>query len=145
MKVKGEIWLRGFNVCLLLIVLLAGAATSIRAQDTDVQKMKQQIDQLLKTVEELKQKVQTIEEAPKAPESIPGETEHKPGGPPEAPENQDEKSTMELYGFAMLDMGFQFRQNHPDWFDVVRPTQLPSFRDQYAPNGKFYTGVRQSR
>jgi hypothetical protein len=145
MKVKGEFLLRGFSACLVLFVLLAVAARSIRAQDTEVQKMKQQIDQLLKTVEELKQKVQTIEEGPKAPEMVPGETENKPGGPPEAPENQDEKSTMELYGFAMLDMGFQFRQNHPDWFDVIRPTQLPSFRDQYAPNGKFYTGVRQSR
>jgi hypothetical protein len=45
----------------------------------------------------------------------------------------------------MLDMGYQFKQNDPDWFDVVRPTKLPSFEDQFAPDGKTYFGVRQSR
>ena len=45
----------------------------------------------------------------------------------------------------MLDMGYQSKQNHPDWFDVVRPTQLPAFEDEFAPDGNFFAGVRQSR
>jgi hypothetical protein len=45
----------------------------------------------------------------------------------------------------MLDAGYQFKQNHPDWFDVIRPTKLPSFPNEFAPNGKTYYGVRQSR
>ena len=146
MKARGERWLRGFNALLVLIVLLAVAAISGRAQDqsgSDVQKMKDQIQQLLKTVEELKQKVETIEEAPRGPAPV-VETEDRPALPP-AKKDNDDATTMEIYGFAMLDMGYQFRQNHPDWFDVIRPTQLPSFRDQFAPDGKFYTGVRQSR
>jgi len=55
------------------------------------------------------------------------------------------KTTMDVYGFAMLDMGYQFKQNHPDWFDVVRPTKLPSFEDEFGEDGHFFAGVRQSR
>ena len=59
---------------------------------------------------------------------------------------QDESETrLDITGFAMLDMGYQTKQNHPDWFDVVRPTKLPSFEDEFAPDGNFYAGVRQSR
>ena len=35
---------------------------------------------------------------------------------------------VDIYGHAMLDMGYQANQNDPDWFDVVRPTKLPSFQ-----------------
>jgi hypothetical protein len=52
---------------------------------------------------------------------------------------------LDITGFAMLDMGYQTNQNHPDWFDTVRPTKLPSFEDEFAPDGNFYAGVRQSR
>jgi len=52
---------------------------------------------------------------------------------------------MDIYGAAMLDMGYQGKQNNPNWFDVVRPTQLPSFKDQYGHDGNFFSGVRQSR
>jgi len=45
----------------------------------------------------------------------------------------------------MLDAGYQFKQNHPDWFDVIRPVKLPAFPNEFAPNGKTYYGVRQSR
>jgi len=55
------------------------------------------------------------------------------------------KPTMEIYGFAMLDMGYQGGQNHPDWFDVLRPTKLPSFEDEFGEDGHFFAGVRQSR
>ena len=54
-------------------------------------------------------------------------------------------STLDLYGFAMLDMGYQLRQNDPDWFDVVRPTKLPSFEDEFGGDGHFFASVRQSR
>jgi hypothetical protein len=57
----------------------------------------------------------------------------------------DEKAKIDLYGFAMLDMGFDFGQNDPDWFDVVRPTKLPAFADEFGQDGRFYSGVRQSR
>jgi len=61
---------------------------------------------------------------------------------PEAPKTGPR---MDIYGFAMLDMGYDFKQVDPDWFDVLRPTKLPSFKDQFGDNGNFYAGVRQSR
>ena len=45
----------------------------------------------------------------------------------------------------MLDMGFQANQNDPNWFDVVRPTKLPAFANQFGEDGHFFAGVRQSR
>src|SRR3954452_10796925 len=57
----------------------------------------------------------------------------------------DDKPTFDIYGFAMLDMGFDFKQNDPNWFDVVRPTKLPAFQDEFGKDGRWYSGVRQSR
>ncbi len=52
---------------------------------------------------------------------------------------------LDVYGFAMLDMGYQTRQNDANWFDVVRPTKLPAFEDQFGEDGHWFAGVRQSR
>jgi hypothetical protein len=62
-----------------------------------------------------------------------------------AADPEEWKTTVSLYGFAMLDMGYQFHQNDPDWFDVLRPTKLPSFEDEFEPDGNWFAGVRQSR
>jgi hypothetical protein len=53
--------------------------------------------------------------------------------------------TMEIYGFAMLDMGYQGEQNDPLWFDVLRPTKLPSFEHEFGRDNRWFQGVRQSR
>ena len=146
MKAKGEGWLRGSRASLVLIVLLAVAAISVRAQEpatSDVQKLKDQIKELLKTVEELKQKVETVEVAQKT--SGPAADVDKPAPTSNAGKDDENASSVEIYGFAMLDTGYQFRSNHPDWFDVIRPTKLPAFRGEFAPDGKYYMGVRQSR
>jgi hypothetical protein len=55
------------------------------------------------------------------------------------------KPRLDIYGFAMLDMGYQTKQNDPNWFDVLRPTKLPSFPDEFGADGHFFAGVRQSR
>jgi hypothetical protein len=57
----------------------------------------------------------------------------------------DDKTTLDIYGFAMLDTGAQFKQNDPAWFDVVRPTKLPSFPKQFGEDGRWFSSVRQSR
>ena len=62
-----------------------------------------------------------------------------------AQEGSGGKTRLDLYGFAMLDMGYQSGQNDPDWFDVVRPTKLPSFENEFGEDGHFFAGVRQSR
>src|SRR5262245_40153727 len=51
----------------------------------------------------------------------------------------------EIYGFAMTDMIYDVEQNDPLWFDVVRPTKLPAFHDEFGKDGHTWAGVRQSR
>jgi hypothetical protein len=57
----------------------------------------------------------------------------------------DPKPSIDIYGFAMLDMGFQQEQNNPDWYDVLRPTKLPAFRHEFGEDGHNFAGFRQSR
>ncbi len=55
------------------------------------------------------------------------------------------KPSFEIYGFTMLDIGENFKQIDPNWFDTMRVTKLPSFENQYGEDGSFFAGVRQSR
>src|SRR5262249_59039801 len=55
------------------------------------------------------------------------------------------KPRLDIYGAAMLDMGYETKQSDPNWFDVLRPTKLPAFANQYGADGHFFAGVRQSR
>jgi len=55
------------------------------------------------------------------------------------------KPSFEIYGFAMLDMGENFKQINPNWTDTLRVTKLPSVADQFGEDGSFFAGVRQSR
>src|SRR3954449_7014363 len=64
---------------------------------------------------------------------------------PAAAQGDAPKTTFEVYGHVMTDAGYQFKTNNPLWFDVIRPTQLPSVAGEFAPDGRTYFGVRQSR
>jgi hypothetical protein len=57
----------------------------------------------------------------------------------------DEKPTFEVYGFAMLDMGYNFEQINPNWFDTMRVTRLPKVHHEFGEDGSTFAGVRQSR
>jgi len=57
----------------------------------------------------------------------------------------NDKNWFQVYGFAMTDIGYNFNQIHPDWFDVVRPTKLPTMENQYGTDGNAYFSVRQTR
>jgi hypothetical protein len=55
------------------------------------------------------------------------------------------KPSFEIYGFAMLDIGHNFTQIHPDWTDTLRLTKLPSSKDEFGKDNSTFAGVRQSR
>ena len=63
----------------------------------------------------------------------------------QAEPQEERKVSMEIYGAVMTDAGYDFKQVDPDWFDVMRPTKLPSFKNEYGADGETYFGVRQSR
>jgi len=53
--------------------------------------------------------------------------------------------SLRVYGFAMVDMGYNFNQIDPRWFDALRINRLPTYKNQFAPDGTFFFGVRQTR
>jgi glutaminase len=71
------------------------------------------------------------------------------GGNPYAPRttvtSTPSKASFEIYGFAMLDLGHDFKQIDPNWSDTLRVTRLPSFEDQFGHDHNTFAGVRQSR
>jgi len=56
-----------------------------------------------------------------------------------------EGTTSTIYGFAMLDMGYNANQIDPNWYDTLRVTKLPWYENQFGKDGSTFAGVRQSR
>ena len=157
-------WVRAAGFALVAIALLLLPARSLVAQSPnqqsakpadspEVQQLKERLQRLEQTMLELKDQLNTMEEAKKKAEpEIVQATYTTPATTPATPaaKAQDSgggkgESTFGVYGFVMLDAGYQFKQADPNWFDTVRPVKLPAFRDQFAPNGNFYSSVRQTR
>ena len=128
------------------------------AQAPDLQKMQKKIDLLEKELQELKNEMRAATAAAPSAAQAPAEelpTEAVPGPSVEvttqtrqAEEHGEEvkqSNSLNFYGFAMLDSGYNFGSINPDWSDVERPTQLPSSHEQYGPNGSTFWGVRQTR
>src|SRR4029453_14259679 len=59
------------------------------------------------------------------------------------PAAQETKPSVEIYGFAMLDIWHDFKTIGPDWFDTMRVTKLNSFDGQFGENNSSFAGVRQ--
>ena len=66
--------------------------------------------------------------------AAPGAAQDAPAGP-----------RFDIYGFAWLNLGKQIDQINPDYYDVMRPTQLPSFENEYGADGQIFMGIRPSR
>jgi hypothetical protein len=58
---------------------------------------------------------------------------------------QENKNNFEIYGYVMIDGGYNFNSINPHWFDVMRPTQLPKFKNEYGPDGNYFISPRQTR
>ncbi|WP_051313782.1 DcaP family trimeric outer membrane transporter [Sporocytophaga myxococcoides] len=63
----------------------------------------------------------------------------------EAAPKKEKVDSMSIYGFAMGDAGYNFNNIDPLWFDVVRPTKLPAYKNQFGSDGNTFFSVRQSR
>jgi hypothetical protein len=139
---------------LLVVLWVCSYSLPGHAQTQDIQKLNDELARLEKEMGEIKQQITALDQAQKT-QGAPAapEPETSPSAPPtRAQEDTPDESkityrpkTLDIYGYAMLDSGYDFGTNNPNWFDVVRPTQLPSFAGEFAPNGKTYFGVRQTR
>ncbi len=141
-----------FITCLLLSGLGRTPARAFgqSAPSQDNEEMQKKMDQLEKEMQDLKnqmdaakqaaalekatQEAAAKEAAAKEPTASPAET-----GKP-AP-----KGTFNIYGAVMLDSGYNFGQIDPNWFDVMRPTKLDAYKDEFAPSGTVFFSVRQTR
>jgi DcaP outer membrane protein len=182
-------WIR-MGASLIAIALLATAPHSVAAQaqapqkaNSELQQLRDQLQQVDEVMQELKGQINALEQAqkaggsithaptqesasaatdqtrrspaPRAIEAIYSPKAEFPAGPVAAPATSvanprpqgtnTGESTFQVYGFAMLDSGYDFNTNDPNWFDVVRPTKLPAFAGEFAPDSKVYLGVRQTR
>jgi hypothetical protein len=58
---------------------------------------------------------------------------------------QDKDRSFELYGMVMTDAGYNFNSISPDWFDMMRPSKLPSYKNEFGTDGNVFFGVRQTK
>jgi hypothetical protein len=56
-----------------------------------------------------------------------------------------EKNWFQIYGFAMTDAGYNFNQVNPQWYDVMRPSKLPAYENEFGTDGNTYFSARQTR
>lgn len=56
-----------------------------------------------------------------------------------------QNNSFELYGYVMTDAGYNFNSIDPNWFDVMRPSKLPSYKNQYGHDGSTFLSVRQTK
>jgi hypothetical protein len=81
---------------------------------------------------------------PPTPEQPPSAEPPEQVAPPPAPDEL--QSELEIYGFAMLDIGYDFGKiGDPLWEDVERPTKLEAFPNEFGRGGRTFVSVRQSR
>jgi hypothetical protein len=60
-------------------------------------------------------------------------------------QDEEKQKSLEIYGFVMTDMGYNFGQTDAAWFDVLRTSKLPSYPNEYGTDGNAYFSVRQTR
>jgi hypothetical protein len=135
-----------------MMIFLPAVWAQAQSEDShpqDLQQLKAKLQKLDQEMQELKAQIDAVEQAKKSSAVPTTTTSSVPTGatgrPAKETKQAEEKNNLDLYGFIMLDTGYDSKTNDPDWFDVVRPTKLPSFSGEFAPDGKVYFGVRQSR
>jgi DcaP outer membrane protein len=109
----------------------------------DPQLIRKKIDQMQQESATLQKQIAALENLGEKPQQQPVKRqppEEEKQSTPAIPNN-----TVDIYGFVMTDAEYNFGQINPDWFDVMRPTQLDSSPGQFAPSGNFVFSVRQTR
>ena len=134
--------------CLLLITLMPiTARAQTGSQAPDLQQLKDKLQRLDEEMQELKQQIGAAENANAAagPSTSATYSAQATQTVPKEAEETEKKASLDIYGFVMLDSGYDFKQVDPSWFDVVRPTRLPSVKNEFGGDGNVYAGVRQTR
>ena len=151
-SIKAAAFILGITMLLLCDAQRTSAQTGTD-QSPQVMQLQQRLAQVEKEMQELKQQISSLQQQPaqaqRAPEPSKAEqavqeavgeqaSAHVPVEQvANAPLPAAPGTTLDIYGFAMLDSGYDFATNNPDWFDVVRPTKLNSFPGSSVPTATF--------
>jgi len=162
-----------FLVCVLPALCVQSAyGQSSDAPNPEVVQLKKQMAEMQSQMEEMRDQIRTLEEArkpsvrnatfvvPATTDSVSSEAAGGDAGATTAKAGttattnaaaqtastpaQSERS-LDIYGFAMLDAGQDFKSIDPNWYDSLRPTKLPSPPGQFGQNGNTYLSIRQTR
>jgi len=137
---------RAISSTALLILALSviwvqpARAQSQGAQQQDIQQLRDKLQQLDQMMNEVKAEIGALEGQKQTPGVPPPAMP-----PPVTGKKTNAEGTLDLYGYVMLDAGQNFQRIDPNWFDVMRPTKLPAFSDEFLPDGTTFFGVRQTR
>lgn len=143
------------SLCVAVPLLLSVACSgycqdppSNSAQQPSLQELKDKLQNMEREMNEVKDEIKALEgantAAPSAQVLPVGNAEQHAAAPTVEPV-ENGRGTIQLYGFAQMDSGYNFGQIDPAWFDVMRPTKLASHKNQFAPNGTVFFSVRQTR
>jgi hypothetical protein len=61
------------------------------------------------------------------------------------PARAEAETKADVYGFVMMDAGYNDQGIDPDWFDVQRPTKLAPIKDGWGKDGSTFFSARQTR
>jgi DcaP outer membrane protein len=152
-----------FGVIVIVLGGMPAPAQDPPPQTPDLQQMQKRLGELENEVQELKQQMNTLTAAqpvaqpaktaaymaaayePSKAMSLPESTPQDTAPVGTAKDKPKTGTTLDIYGFAMMDSGYDFGAEDPNWFDVVRPTKLPAFANEFGPNGQAFFSVRQTR
>src|SRR4051794_5182119 len=97
-------------------------AAPAASSEMEIEQLKKRLNQLEQTAEQLKQQLATLEQTRVTSGAAVGEAVSVPDAVPEIAAKtkadtkaQGKESTFQVYGFAMLDAGYDFKTNDPLW------------------------------
>jgi hypothetical protein len=136
-------------LCRAFVVIFLVTWARGQSQEQDLQQMKDKLQQLEQEMQDLRAQMGKAQQLPAAsapPASVMVRANEEAEETPAAPaEEKKTNNSVDIYGHVMLDSGYEFGQSDPAWSDVMRPTKLASFKGEFAPDGKVYFSVRQTR
>lgn len=138
-----------FLTLFLICPKLAPAQTP-NTRDQQIQQLKDKLQQLEQMMNDVRSEINAIQKEGNQPASAtaPAEVAQPPAvavATPTEEKKPEAKGSLNIYGFVMVDSGYNGVQQDPNWFDVVRPTKLPAYKDQFGPGGNVFFSVRQTR
>ncbi|MEM9256440.1 MAG: DcaP family trimeric outer membrane transporter [Pseudomonadota bacterium] len=144
-----------FAAPIALATLLLFAQPSVAATDAErIQQLEEQLrqqrqlmEQQQQMLEQMQSELQQLKATPTAePEDVPQElAQADPYEPVVTGDKVGAPLSVNLYGFVMADMIYDFKRVDPDWEDTLRVSTIPTESGLYGNDGEFITSVRQSR